>query len=146
MTGKLEKIWIKRAKRGPMDPVEKALLIKDEGIRSNANQRGKRQVTIIEKEVWREMMHELNADIDPSARRANCMVSGISLRESRGKILRMGDCAIEIYGETKPCERMEEALPGLQDAMQINWRGGVYGVIIRGGEIKPGDVVYFDDL
>lgn len=144
MSGTLRKIWLKRAKLGPMDPADGAVLIKGEGIRGNANQRGKRQVTIIEEEVWGEMMRELGADIDPSARRANLMVSGISLRESRGKVLRVGECAIEIYGETKPCERMDEALPGLQEAMQKNWRGGAFGVILRGGEIRPGEVVYFE--
>lgn len=144
MPGTLKKIWIKRAKLGPMDPVDSAVLIKNVGILGNANQRGKRQVTIIEEEVWQEMMRELDADTDPSSRRANLMVSGISLQESRGKVLRVGECAIEIYGETKPCERMDESLPGLQEAMQKNWRGGAFGVILRGGEIRPGEVVYFE--
>ncbi len=144
MHGTLKKIWIKRSKLGPMDPAGRARLIKGEGIRGNANQQGKRQVTIIEEEVWNEMMRELGADIDPSARRANLMVSGVPLRESRGKRLRVGSCVIEIYGETRPCERMDEALPGLQRAMH-NWRGGAFGVIVAGGEIKPGDPVYFED-
>ncbi len=144
MPGTLKKIWIKRAKLGPMDPVDSAVLIKNVGILGNANQRGKRQVTIIEEEIWQEMMRELDADTDPSSRRANLMVSGISLQESRGKVLRVGECAIEIYGETKPCERMDESLPGLQEAMQKNWRGGAFGVILRGGEIRPGEVVYFE--
>ena len=144
MSGILKRIWIKRSKLGPMDPAEHAVLVQGEGIQGNANQRGKRQVTIIEEEVWQEMMRELNANIEPSVRRANLMVSGIPLRASRGRVLRVGECAIEIYGETKPCERMDEELPGLKDTMQNDWRGGVYGVILTGGEIRPGDDVYFE--
>jgi MOSC domain-containing protein YiiM len=145
MPGILKKIWLKPSKLGPMDPAESAVLIAGEGIRGNANQRGKRQVTIIEEELWQEMMRELGAEVDPSSRRANLMVSGVSLRESRGKTLRIGECLIEIYGETRPCERMDEALPGLREAMQNGWRGGAFGVIVAGGEIKPGDPVYFHE-
>ena len=46
--GRLEAIWIKRAKRGVMDPVSRATLVADRGITGNANQGGRRQVTIIE--------------------------------------------------------------------------------------------------
>ena len=42
MTGKLEKIWIKRARRGPMDAKEHATLVAGKGLRDNANQAGKR--------------------------------------------------------------------------------------------------------
>lgn len=112
MTGKLEKIWIKRARRGPMDAKEHATLVAGKGLRDNANQAGKRQVTIIEKEVWARHMKELNADLDPATRRANLMVSGMPLADSRGRILQVGNCRLRILGETKPCERMDEALPG----------------------------------
>jgi MOSC domain-containing protein YiiM len=146
MNGTLKKIWIKRSKFGPMDSVEEAELIENRGILGNANQNGTRQVTIIEEEVWHEMMRELESDIDPSARRANLMISGVSVRDSIGKVLRVGSCAIQMYGETKPCKRMDEALPGLQDAMKKDWRGGAYGVIITGGSIKRGDPVSLDSL
>ena len=71
--GKLEKIWIKRFKRGPMDPVFSAVLFKNKGIKNNADQNGKRQVTIIEREKWKSMIKQLKCDLDPSARRANLM-------------------------------------------------------------------------
>jgi MOSC domain-containing protein YiiM len=139
--GKLEKIWIKRFKRGPMDPVNFAEFIENTGITGNADQNGKRQVTIIEQEKWNLMMKQLKCDLDPSARRANLLISGISLTESRGKILNIGECTIKVYGETRPCERMDEAYNGLRKAMDPNWNGGVYGIIVKGGTIKIGDQV-----
>ena len=143
-TGRLEAIWIKRMKRGPMDPATDAVLVEGKGIRGNANQRGKRQVTIIERERWEELMTQLDADLSPSARRANLMVSGVALAGMRGRVLRVGACRVRIYGETKPCERMDEALPGLQQAMRPNWGGGAFGEIIEGGEIRVGDIVSFE--
>lgn len=137
--GRLEAIWIKRMKRGPMDPAESAELIAGRGIVGNANQGGKRQVTIIEQEVWRHLMDELGGTLPPSARRANLMLSHLPLVESRGRILRIGTCRIRIYGETRPCERMDEALPGLREAMYPNWNGGAFGEIIQGGRITVGD-------
>lgn len=141
MTGKLEKIWIKRARRGPMDAKEHATLVAGKGLRNNANQAGKRQVTIIEKEVWARHMKELNADLDPATRRANLMVSGMPLADSRGRILQVGNCRLRILGETKPCERMDEALPGLKEVMWDDWGGGAYAEVLDDGEISVADVV-----
>ena len=142
--GRLEAIWIKRMKRGPMDPATEAVLVAGKGIRGNANQRGKRQVTIIERERWDGLMKELDADLSPSARRANLMVSGVPLAGMRGRVLRIGSCRVRIYGETKPCERMDEALPGLQRAMRPDWGGGAFGEILDDGEIRVGDPVSFE--
>ena len=142
--GRLDAIWIKRMKRGPMDPATEAVLVAGRGIRGNANQRGKRQVTLIERERWEALMRELDADLPPSARRANLMVSGIALAGMRGRVLRIGACRVRIYGETKPCERMDEALPGLQQAMRPNWGGGAFAEILDDGEIRVGDPVVFE--
>jgi MOSC domain-containing protein YiiM len=145
MTGRLEGIWIKRMKRGPMDPADEATLVADRGIAGNADQGGKRQVTVIEREVWDAMMDELQGDIEPAARRANLLVTGITLARSRGKILHVGDCRIHIQGETRPCERMDEALPGLRRAMAEPWRGGAFGVVLDDGQIRVGDPVRLSD-
>lgn len=142
--GRLEQIWIKRFKRGPMDAVAEAQLEEGLGIAGNANRGGKRQVTLIEQEVWQRHMHRLQGDLDPSKRRANLMVSGCALHESRGRVLRIGECRIVIRGETKPCERMEEALAGLRDVMFPEWGGGAFGEVIAGGAIRVGDPATFD--
>lgn len=142
--GILKAIWIKRAKLGPMDPADSATLIANKGIEGNANRSTRRQVTIIEEEVWNWLMAELNSELPPETRRANLMVSGISLKDSRKKVLHVGACRIQIFGETKPCERMEEAQPGLQELMYPEWRGGAYGVVLNDGEIRVGDEVAFE--
>jgi MOSC domain-containing protein YiiM len=139
--GRLERIWIKRAHRGPMDAVDRGVLEADKGLRSSANYGGRRQVTIISAERWVEMMDDLRAEVDPSARRANLLVSGIDLAETRDRELRVGSCLLKIGGETRPCERMEEAHAGLQEVMRPRWGGGTWAQVLEGGEIQVGDVV-----
>lgn len=139
--GKVERIWTKRAHRGPMDPVERATLEAGRGLVGSANYGGRRHVTIISSERWAELMAVLDADIDPSARRANLLVSGIDLVDSRDRTLLVGSCRLRIGGETRPCERMEEAHAGLQEAMRTRWGGGAWATIETGGEIRNGDAV-----
>jgi MOSC domain-containing protein YiiM len=128
-----------------MDPLTDATLEAGRGITGDANSGGRRQVTIIERERWDAHMAALNAKLDPSTRRANLMVSGFPLANSRGRTLRIGSSRIRIFGETKPCERMEEALPGLRRTMYDNWGGGAFGEVIEGGLITIGDEVEWDD-
>jgi MOSC domain-containing protein YiiM len=140
----LERIWLKRAKGGPMDSVATAELEAEGGLRGNANRGGKRQVTIISAQRWAELMDNLGADLPPSARRANLMVSGLDLEQSRGRVLRVGDTRLKINGETRPCEQMEAAHAGLQQLMSGRWGGGAFAEVLDGGEIHVGDTVEWD--
>jgi MOSC domain-containing protein YiiM len=135
----LKRIWVKRAHRGRMDPVQSATLDAGRGLRGSANYDGRRHVTIVTTERWSELMEELSAHIDPSARRANLLVSGLDLENSRGRILTLGACLLRIGGETRPCERMDEAFPGLRVAMETRWGGGAWAEVLRGGEIVVGN-------
>lgn len=137
--GEIAAIWIKRFKRGPMDPAREARLEAGRGIAGNANRGGKRQITLIDEARWREAQDEVGVEVPPTARRANVMLRGIDLEQSHRRLLRLGDCVIRIYGETRPCERMEEAQPGLRAALSPRWRGGAFGEIIEGGTIRVGD-------
>ena len=125
-------------KRGPMDSVEQATLQSGKGLVGNANQGGRRQVTILEREIWTELMTEVAGRLSPSMRRANLLICGLSLYRSRKRVLGIGSCRIRILGETKPCERMEEAWPGLQAAMSRAWAGGAFGEVLDDGEISVG--------
>jgi MOSC domain-containing protein YiiM len=138
---KLQNIWLKRAGGGPMDSVEVGVLEAGHGLRGNANRGGRRQITIISQARWAELMAALGADLPPRTRRANLMVSGIDLERSRGRVLRIGAARLQINGETRPCEQMEEAHPGLQALMRDRWGGGAFAEVLDGGEIRVGDRV-----
>lgn len=142
MSGRIEALWLKSEAYGPMVAVEELRVVRRTGIEHNADWGGKRQVTVLEKERWDAMMEELGSPaVDPSARRANVMVSGCDLADSKHRILRLGAVRVEIRGETRPCDRMDQAHQGLRRAMADPWNGGIYGVILDDGAIRVGDPV-----
>ena len=141
----LTQIWIKRVHRGPMDPAASARVVAGRGIVDNANQGGKRQVTIVSSKNWEHVTAPLGATPDPRLRRANLLVSDIDFTDAHGKVLTIGSVRIRIYGETRPCEQMEAAVPGLKAAMSVPWGGGAFGEVLDDGEIAVGDVVRFEE-
>lgn len=141
--GTLEQIWIKCRHGAPMDAVASAQVRAGRGLVGNANQGGKRQLTIIAREQWTSVTAGLAAP-DPSVRRANLLVAGVDLRDSRGKSLRVGNVRIRIHGETRPCEQMNEAARGLRAAMSVPWGGGAFGEALDDGVIRIGDRAVFE--
>lgn len=141
--GTLEHIWIKRGAGAPMDAVSSADARAGRGLVGNANQGGKRQVTILAREEWAAFTAAFPA-LDPKIRRANLLVSGVALRDARGKTLRVGAVRIKIHGETRPCEQMDDAAPGLRAALSPPWGGGAFGEVLDDGVIAVGDRVSFE--
>jgi len=142
--GRLEAIWIKRAHRGPMDAVREAHLVEGKGVDGSVDRSRRRQVTILSREAWEDCMAELEAELDPSTRRANLLVAGVDLEGTRNRVLRVGDARLLIGGEVTPCERMEEAFEGLQRTMRPHWRGGAFAQVLSGGQIQVGDPVQWE--
>jgi MOSC domain-containing protein YiiM len=128
-----------------MDPAASATLVPGQGLRGSVGRSSRRQVTLIEREVWEGVVRAVGASVPPSARRANLMVSGISLADTRGRVLVIGRVRLRINGETKPCERMEEVAPGLRDAMYDDWGGGAFAAVLDEGVVAVGDVVRWED-
>lgn len=146
MAGSLEAIWIKRARSGPMDAVERSRAVAGRGLVDNANQGGARQVTLIDRDGWDAAASELgDPALDPRLRRANLMVSGVDLTDSRGRVLAVGPVRIRIRGSTRPCRLLEESRRGLQEALGVGWRCGAYGEVLDDGEIALGDKVEWRD-
>ena len=141
--GRLVGIFLKRMHGGTMDPCQEATM-DDRGLVGNANRGGFRAITIMSSERWDEVTKEVGASLDQQARRANLVLSGIDLENTRGRTLVIGGCRLRIGGETRPCELMEEAAAGLQDAMKSRWGGGAYATVVEGGRIKIGDPVSWE--
>jgi MOSC domain-containing protein YiiM len=143
--GRVEKIWLKRVRGGPMEAVDGAEMLEGRGLAGSAGWGGRRQVTFLEAEAWQRHMTALEATVDPVERRANFLLSGCDLAGSRGRVLRLGaTCRVRIVGETKPCERMDAVHPGLQAMMRPDWGGGAFGEVLTGGSIRVGDVVAWE--
>lgn len=145
-TPRVEGLWVKRARRGPMDACTELEFEQGRGIVGNADQGGRRQVTVIAAEVFETLRDELASEVDPAMRRANVLVRGVDLQQSRGRRLALGSVELRIGGETRPCERMDETLPGLTRSLDPEWRGGVYAQVETSGRVAIGDPVrWLDD-
>jgi MOSC domain-containing protein YiiM len=142
--GRLAGIWIKRVHRGPMDAAETAELVAGRGLRGDATQGGRRQVTIMSLDRWQALTAHLPGPPAPAIRRANLLVEGLDLDFSRERVLRIGEARVRIFGETRPCHQMDEACPGLQDALSPPWGGGAFGEVIEGGAIAVGSPVTWE--
>jgi MOSC domain-containing protein YiiM len=140
----LEAIWIKRAHRGAMDPVPTAQLRAGQGVEGSADRSRRRQVSILAREGWQDALAEAGGIVPPAARRANLLVAGIDLAGSRGRVLRIGEARLLVGGELRPCERMDEALPGLRLALDPAWRGGVFTEVLADATIRVGDPVAWE--
>jgi MOSC domain-containing protein YiiM len=131
-----------------MDPRETATLVPGRGLAGNANQGGRRQVTLISEESWAEALAalgDIGDGVEPAVRRANLMVSGVELAATRGKVLRVGACRLRIWSECVPCNQMDEARPGLRSALRPHWRGGACAEVLEGGEIRVGDAIAWEE-
>jgi MOSC domain-containing protein YiiM len=141
MAGRLEAIWLKRAHRGVMDGVAEARVSPDEGLVGSVDRSKRRQVTVLDLDAWTTALRESGGNVPPAERRANLLISGVDLVNSRGRVLRVGDVRLSIGGETTPCERMDALHPGLQEAMRRDWRGGVFAQVLDEGMLRVGDDV-----
>jgi MOSC domain-containing protein YiiM len=137
-------VYLKRAHCGPMDPVAEATLVAGKGLDGNVDRSRRRQVTLLELENWQQSTADVGSDADPSRRRANIVVTGISLAHTRGRVLRIGDARLAVGGELTPCERMDEVHEGLQAALRSDWRAGVFAQVLDGGVIRVGDTIAWE--
>jgi len=134
----------REASRAKMVFLQVVEVTKELGIKGDFRGKGgrdrKRQITILSSEQWAEACRELGVDLPWQTRRANILVAGIRFGpKDVGKALFIGEGLIlEITGETKPCERMDEAYEGLRDALEKDYRGGVTCRVLRGDTLCEG--------
>jgi MOSC domain-containing protein YiiM len=139
VSGRLSRIFLRPSARTPVKEVARATAVPGVGLEGDHAGGGNRQATILSEESWSAACDDLGGPgLNPGLRRANLVVAGVDLGAAIGKALRIGSCSIRIVSETRPCRLMDDAAPGLQNALDPDRRGGVYGRIITGGVIEVG--------
>lgn len=141
--GTLKGIATRKQTKAPMDEHDRADITFEAGVGSDSRGKiqGKRQVTVLSAESWAACCLEMNENMLWTTRRANLLISGIELQNTKGKRLRIGTCELEITAELVPCSRMDAQYEGLTKTLESEWRGGVCCRILSEGEVKLGDAV-----
>lgn len=157
MGGRLLGIARHAMPRGPMEVLGHVRVTPETGLAGDFRGamkpgRNRRQVSLMEHESWQAALTDLacdgrsTADLDWWQRRANLLVGGVRLPRVAGGKVRIGaDVLIEVTMECDPCSRMEEIRPGLKAALGPDWRGGVLGIVLAGGEIAVGDEIRIEE-
>jgi MOSC domain-containing protein YiiM len=146
MTGKVLEIARREKSRAPMETLSEVDVSVEQGVAGDS--RGHphdRQVTVLTREAWDAACAEMGGDLAWTTRRSNILIEGLRVEGKIGRTIRIGDLALEITGETDPCNRMDEQAPGLRQALTPDWRGGVTCRVRVGGTIRVGDTVTLDD-
>lgn len=141
--GKVIGISARPAKKEAMVVFASARVSFNHGVADDARGliKGDRQVTVMTQESWDAVCNEMGKEIHWTTRRANLLISGIDLENTKGNLLKIGNVMLEITGELAPCYRMDEQFEGLTKALTPNWRGGVTCKILNEGFVSENDEV-----
>jgi MOSC domain-containing protein YiiM len=143
--GRVAAIWVKRSHGGVMERHAAGALEPGRGLAGGVRPGSRRQVTLLSSDHWRHLTASLPGPPDPALRRANLLLDGVDLRDSRGRVLRIGAGRVRILGETRPCQQMEDACAGLLAALSPPWGGGAFAEVLEGGPVVVGDPVAWED-
>lgn len=116
-------------------------------VRQNPNQPNLRQAHLIHAELFDELAAS-GFQVRPGLMGENITTRGLDLLSlPRGTRLRIGESVvIEVTGLRNPCVQLDGLAPGLMAAClgrspegEPVRKAGVMGVVLAGGDVKPGD-------
>jgi MOSC domain-containing protein YiiM len=111
-----------------------------------------RQVHLVQAELFDELRAS-GFDISPGRMGENITTAGVDLLAlATGTRLHIGDAAVvEITGLRNPCRQLDKIRPGLMSAVldrdaagNLIRKAGIMGVVLKGGEIRPGDTIHVE--
>lgn len=146
--GRLIGMARRSAPQAPMELMDEGWITLERGL--DGDYRGarsqNRRVTVLARETWEAALAELGdapraRALPWTTRRANLLVEGVGLPKMRGGLVRIGPVLLEVTYPLQPCARMDEACPGLQQALHPDWRGGVACRVLQGGRVALGETV-----
>lgn len=140
--GTLRGIAFRPSDGDPMQEIETCNVLADRGLEVENRPAGKREVTLISDETWKQVCQDLGVDLPWYTRRANLLIADVDLPTTIGKELVVGGVHLKIHGESRPCKLMDEQHQGLRAALGPECRGGVFGKVLLPGTIQVGDPVH----
>jgi hypothetical protein len=117
--------------------------------RRDPTQPNLRQVHLIHAELHEELAGR-GFQIGAGEMGENVTTRGVALLDlPAGTLLRLGaQAVVEVTGLRNPCNQLNGLAPGLMEAVldrgpdgELVRRSGVMGVVLEGGEVRPGDAV-----
>lgn len=118
-------------------------------VLKDPTQRNLRQVHLIHAELHDEL-HDAGFEVGPGQIGENVTTRGVDLLGlPTGTLLHLGpEAAVEVTGLRNPCVQIDWFSDGLlkqvvhkDDAGELVRRAGIMGVVVTGGEVKPGDEI-----
>ncbi|RME37040.1 MAG: MOSC domain-containing protein [Planctomycetota bacterium] len=143
-TGIIRAIAWRPVDGAPMQETDACRVRRNTGLDTENRKPGKRSVTLLSLEAWRDVCRELGAELPWTTRRANFLVEGLDFSAAVGRPVRIGPVRVWIHGESKPCEIMDRQFAGLRRVLAVDMRGGIYGQTLNDGTIRVGDAVVIE--
>ena len=117
-------------------------------VRRDPTRPNLRQVHLIHSELHDEL-RDRGFDVAPGQMGENVTTRGIDLLGlPTGTRLRLGEAVVELTGLRNPCVQLDGIGQGLMAATldrdgdgELVRKAGVMGVVVEGGEVRPGDPV-----
>jgi MOSC domain-containing protein YiiM len=119
-------------------------------VARDATQPNLRQVHLVHAELFEELKAS-GFDLGPGRMGENITTAGLDLLAlATGTRLHIGNQAVvEVTGLRNPCHQLDKVQPGLMAAVldkdpagTLIRKAGVMGVVLKGGEIRPGDAIH----
>lgn len=130
------RLFICLVHRFPMEEVKEVETIANKGFKGCIHGRSgsKRQVSLMDVETLEELAIPLGAV------KENIATRGLDFQALEpGQQLRIGNSLLEITEACKPCSRMDEIRPGLQE--ELRGQRGWLCSVMEGGVIRRGDAI-----
>jgi len=147
--GKVESIHIASAATGPVQALEKAVLIPGVGLEGDryALKQGTFfkpepdfELTLIEAEAMEALQREYQVELAPGESRRNIVTRGVPLNHLVGQEFSIGSVRIRGIRLCEPCEHLQR-VTGKQLIKGLRHRGGLRAQVLTEGTIHVGDPV-----
>lgn len=135
------RLWVRPRTDAPLEERDHLAIETGKGVVGDHAHGRLRHVTIVFEDDFAAAARVLGRPVDPSARRANVLVSGGDGRRFVGRTIRLGGVTLEVKGLVAPCDAMDRAAQGLKDALAPDGRAGIWGRVVEGAVLRPGDVL-----